>query len=58
MPYQIIVRTSDVMIPLFSGIGIGIDVRAKEKEMESHGIGPDVESIPGLESVPRLELIQ
>ena len=45
------------MIPLFSGIGIGIDIRAKEKELEPHGIGPEVESIPGLESVPRLELI-
>ena len=49
---------SDVMIPLFPGIGIGIDIRAKEKELESHGIGPEVKSIPGLESVPRLELIQ
>ena len=29
-----------------------------ELELESHGIGPEVESIPGLESVPRLELIQ
>ena len=45
------------MIPLFSGIGIGIDIRGKEKELESHGIGPEVELIPGLESVPRLKLI-
>ena len=46
------VSISDVMIPLFSGIGIRIDIRAEEKELESHGIGPEVESIPELESVP------